>query len=337
MINEVIHKAVDLLKDQTGCKVRFHDKCGDANDFDGYLELINNQQTYKWVVQFKNELTANYLLRLKDLANNIKKGRQLIIITGYANPGIRKQLRKMEIDFLDAAGNAFMRQDIVFIKIDGHQRLAEPEKLKNRAFTNAGLKVLFYFLYDPVNVNKTIREIAADTDTALDTVHKTMNALIQMKHILKVNEKEYRLIHAKELLDRWIQDYELKLKTRIFIGTFRFARKEDELQWKNIKLDKEETFWGGETAGAILTNYLNPEFLTLYTTCTKNELAEKYKLLPDAKGIVMVYNKFWKFKHTENNTVPAILAYTDLITTGDDRCIETAKIIYNELLAVKYH
>jgi len=333
---ETINRAIDLLENQTGLNVRFNENCRGANELDGCFEIAIGKQTYKWMVELKNEITTNYLIRIKDLAYKDTTHKHFLVITGYAYPKIREQLQTFGINYLDAAGNAFLKQKEFFVKIDGNQKQIEPEKLKNRAFTNVGLKVLFYFLFEPDNINKTIREIAADTDTALDTVHKTINALIQMKYVLKVNEKAYRLINRQELLDHWIQDYDLKLKTKLYIGTFRFASRVDELKWKNIEFENGETVWGGEAAGAILTKYLHPEILTLYTNCTKNELALKYKLLPDTKGNVKVYTKFWKVEYKEKNIVPAILAYTDLIATHDNRCIETAKIIYNELLADKY-
>jgi hypothetical protein len=333
---ETINTAIELLENLTGLKVRFTEKCREAKNFEGCVDIFVGNHTYRWYVILKNELTANYLLRIKDTAALLNAAHHLLIITAYINPNVREQAQKLELNYLDVAGNTFLKQEALFIKIDGNQRQIDTQKLKNRAFTNAGLKVLFYFLLDPANVNKTIREIAADTDTALDTVHKTINALIQMKYILKVNENEYRLIHANELLDRWIQDFDLKLKNKLFMGVFRFARKEDELKWKTLEFKNSEAYWGGEAAGAILTKYLHPGILTLYTTCNRAELAKNYKLLPDTKGNIRVYTKFWKFNHTQKNTVPALLAYTDLIATGDDRCIETAKMIYNEFLADRY-
>ncbi len=329
-------EAIDKLTEQTGFKVRFVNDCKAAKRGDGCIEVTVGKEGYKWVVEVKNELTAHFLAQLEDMINEGGTRHPLLIVTEYINPRVREQLREKGIDFLDAAGNTLLRQGKLFIMLGGNQRIVEPEKQKNRAFTNAGLKVLFYFLHDPVNVNKTIRDIAENTDTALDTVHKTINALLQMKYLLKVNKKEYRITNTKELLGRWIQDYDLKLKNKLLIGTFRFARKEDEQHWQKLALDKNDTVWGGEPAGTILTEYLRPEIFTLYTTCTKNDLAKKYKLLPDSRGNVYVYDRFWRFPDNENMTVPALLAYADLIATGDDRCIETAKMIYKDLLANKY-
>ena len=58
-----------------------------------------------------------------------------------------------------------------------------------------------------------------------------------------------------------------------------------------------------------------------------------YRLLPDPKGDVQMYKKFWYGVDQELNIkVPPLLAYADLINIGDRRCIEPAQKLYNEYL-----
>ena len=54
-----------------------------------------------------------------------------------------------------------------------------------------------------------------------------------------------------------------------------------------------------------------------------------YGLMPHKEGNVQVYEKFWK-QDEEPETAPDILVYADLMNTQDSRCIETAKMIYDE-------
>src|ERR1035437_7976588 len=105
MIMETLNKAFELLKNQTGLKIRYNDKCRDSVNFDGCLEITFNNQTYKWIVELKNEITTNYLVRLQDLANNLGNDKKLLIVTAYAYPKIRERLQNMNLNFLDAAGN----------------------------------------------------------------------------------------------------------------------------------------------------------------------------------------------------------------------------------------
>src|SRR5690606_11319598 len=110
---------------------------------------------------------------------------------------------------------------------------------------------------------------------------------------------------------------------------------DDFYNWKGIPLRNSKTYWGGEPAGALFTNYLRPEELTLYTAEERTDLIKNYRLVPDLNGNVKVYKKFWKYDEVNDNTVHPLLAYADLITKGDRRCTETAQKIYDEYLQNK--
>jgi hypothetical protein len=64
-------------------------------------------------------------------------------------------------------------------------------------------------------------------------------------------------------------------------------------------------------------------------------LAGKYRFVkePDVghKAVVDVRRRFWNFPQTDGKPcVPPLLVYADLLATGDARCIETAKRLYEE-------
>ncbi|MBL0061301.1 MAG: hypothetical protein IPP40_07400 [bacterium] len=88
-------------------------------------------------------------------------------------------------------------------------------------------------------------------------------------------------------------------------------------------------------AAAKLTNYLKPFIVTIYTAAKTKELILRYKLNKDPNGTVELREVFWNFP-TETGatvTVPPLLVYADLVATADPRNVETAKIIYDEILA----
>ena len=96
---------------------------------------------------------------------------------------------------------------------------------------------------------------------------------------------------------------------------------------KNIKL-RNGTVWGSEPAAALLTNYLQPQIFTLYTTETTAALMRQYRLVPNPKGNIEVYKKFWNDDlDSSPNTAPELLVYADLINSQDGRNIDTAKLL----------
>ena len=52
----------------------------------------------------------------------------------------------------------------------------------------------------------------------------------------------------------------------------------------------------------------------------------------DASGNVTIFRRFWTFDGDEPGLAPAPLVYADLMATGDGRCMETARMIYDEHL-----
>lgn len=196
------------------------------------------------------------------------------------------------------------------------------------------MKVVFEFLRDEKWVNQTYQAIAEHTGTTAGNIHNIITGLQQEGFLLPVTKKEFKLNNKKDLLDKWVAAYDHRLKPALRVGTFRFLKEDDFTHWKKLGLRPGKTLWGGEPAGDLLTNYLLPEELTLYTNEARNELLKNYKLIPDENGPVKVYQKFWRLDDNKR-TVPPLLVYADLINTNDRRCRDTAQKIYNEFLQNK--
>ena len=91
-----------------------------------------------------------------------------------------------------------------------------------------------------------------------------------------------------------------------------------------------KTVWGGEPVADMLTNYLRPEKLLIYTQITQKDLIRNYGFIPDSKGDLEVLEMFWKLEN-ERKASP-ILIYAELLLKGGKRNKETAEKIYNEYI-----
>lgn len=195
--------------------------------------------------------------------------------------------------------------------------------------------MLFLLLQEEGAENYSYRTLAQLTGTALGNIPTILKGLQETGFLLKLNGREYKLKNKKDLLDKWMTAYAQVLKPTLEMDSFRFLKTEDLANWKNLLLKNGKSWWGGEPAGEELTNYLKPEILTIYTLENHNELIKQYRLVPDPKGNVKVFAKFWKYDEVNYKVVPPLLVYTDLMNTGDRRCMETAERIYNEFLQDK--
>lgn len=334
---EIIHLALENLKKQTHILGSWRPAVNKGVDGEVALEL--DGRSLKYYTDIKSELRNHHLQQIQ--ARN-KEYHPLMVVAVRLFPKIKEELRNENIAYLEANGNIFLKDNGSLVWIDANDPYPVETKTGSRAFTKTGLKVLFQFLLDETWVNKPYRQIAEQTGTGIGNITNIITGLKQEGFLLPISKNEYRLHNKTALLDKWVTAYDLRLKPTLKIGTFRFLKEQDFNNWTNIPLLKDKTLWGAEPAGDLLTNYLRPAELTLYTNETRNELIKNYRLIPDDKGNVKAYQKFWQQQELENHSystndvaVPPLLVYTDLMNTGDRRCIETAQKIYDEFLQDK--
>ncbi|MBS1494746.1 MAG: hypothetical protein JST55_14620 [Bacteroidetes bacterium] len=305
---------------------------------DGELTLKLNGKTEKFIIEAKVEAkkqTVPVIIAYK------KKYPDFIFMAHTIYPEVRKTLKDCDINYIDGAGNMYIKTKNNFLFIEGQKTENNKQKYKGRLFEKTGLKILFAFLVNGKILNCTYRQIAGLTGTALGTIDYVIKELKAEGYALDINKNEMKLNKTNELMNKWINGYDQKLQKNINIGTFRL----DKENWKELPLNTNRTLWGGEPAAAILTKYLHPEVFTIYTDENYTELIKNYRLIPDENGNVIVNKKFWQNEiiNTEvlnnnlQNTVPPLLVYADLINTAIPRNIETAKIIYEKYLEDKFN
>lgn len=299
---------------------------------DGKITFMVDGKPTTLPVTIRRELRKYQVPSLNSPAG---KETSLLVVAERIPPSLREELRQANVSYLEANGNFFLRQPGIYILIDGQPPNQTKKPASNRAFTPAGLRVVFHFLLDARRVNDPYRAIAEQTETSVGHVKNVMEGLKAAKFILPENDKAWQLVNKKELLDRWTNLYGEKLKPTLAEGTFRFANFVDpdkSIRWQDLSLQVDKTCWGGEPAADLLTNHLRPGPLTLYTSEERAELMVNYRILPDEGGDIKIYRKFWHQAPQNTNIAPPLLVYADLINQGDKRSRETADIIYEQYL-----
>lgn len=335
METDIIQETLQTFEKNTGIKSTWEKAKPNikGNGMDGILHFALDKKRLIFPAQVSKRLGFQHLPAIAEKQKHIK---DLVLLALQIPEQVAINLRDMHINYMDVAGNAFIKSPDIFILIEGNK----PDKLQHnfqaKAFSKAGLKVIFQFLLHPELINETIRNIATQTDVSLDTAHKTIQGLKQLGYLIPLTRKKIGWNNRKQLLEKWIGEYETRLKPGLHIGNFRFVKETEFVQWKKMHLKDEVTFWGGEPAGDLLTDYLKPEILTLYTKETKMEMIKNYRVVPEPNGYIKAYQKFWDRNENDKITAPPLLVYADLINTGDKRNIETAQKIYEQFLQDRF-
>lgn len=325
---EIIYAAVGNIREQMGLKATVEPNPKNANTLRIRIGFEDNDLCFN--IETRKDLREHQLPTIEDIA---RQKDPFMLVAQYLGPGIKAELRKRNIAYLEVNGNLFIRHKGACILIDANKPIDLARETGNRAFTKTGLKVVYLYLTDEAWLNQTHRAIARQTNTGLGNINNVNSGLEKEGFLFQIKRGEKQLQNKKELLERWLKAYFEQLQPTLRIGRFRFLHDHDFANWKELVLDKD-TWWGGEPAAAILTNYLQPGELTLYTNRSRNELMREYKLIPDQKGILTALTPFWNVENTipGHETVHPLLVYADLMNTSYSRCHETARIIWDKYL-----
>ena len=326
--NDFIYEAVSKLETLINIPIEI-----DSNrpNYDALLRIKNEQ----FIVEAKKTVrTSNQGLILSKLEEvKYNSNRPIILIAEYISKKATEELKERGINYMDTAGNAFIKCNELIIFIEGQKKAKKEKTNQSRAFQEAGLKIVFQLLYKPENLQYSYRRIAEKADVSIGSVSNVMAELEDLNYLLKTGDKRV-LKNKTELLERWIVEYNAVLRPRIVRKRMRFLDKDYQQQWRDLNTHINDGYilWGGEPGGAILTENLRPEKFTLFTDLDLSEVARSLKLVPSENGEIEILQKFWKNDSENQKTAPALLIYADLINSGFGRNIETAKqILENEL------
>ena len=253
-----------------------------------------------------------------------------LLVTDHVTPPLADALRAHGVEFIDAAGNAFLNQPPVLVFVKGQRPADEgPALERGRAFQATGLQVLFALLARPELVARPYRDIAPAAGVARGTVGWVMAELPGLGYIARIGGRR-RLINGERLLDRWTEAYARTLRPKLLLGRFRgdmATLRAGTAPWPG------DLLIGGELAAARLTRHLRPGTATFYAQAIDPKVILKLVLKADAEGNVDVRRRFWDFPGEHAQLTPTLLVYADLLAIGDARCLETAQLLRGQLLA----
>ncbi len=294
------------------------------------MQFSKNKATY--LVECKRYVNSTNLGSIAHRLATVDTG---LLVAEYIAPPVADRLRELHIQFVDTAGNAYLHAPPILIWVSGRK----PEKphvasRMTRAFQPGGIKLIFALLCKPELASTPYRTIAEAADVALGTVGWVMRDLQNEKYLLDLGKRGRKLVSQRKLLEQWTEGYARQLRPKLLIGRFRSLSQD----WQqHMDLPVAGAAWGGESAAARMTSYLNPEIATIYlhkNPTLQSELTKKLRLVKDSEGNVELREVFWHFDVPDSKgVVPPLLVYADLLATAEDRNIETARIIYDEHLA----
>jgi hypothetical protein len=301
-----------------------------AGAIDAAIQLTAGNKTLIFRLLLKNEIRQWQVPELLTQLNGTEPA--WLLLCNYIPQPVKELLKKENINYLEAAGNCFIKKDGLFVYINDKKVTPHRQTATGKLWKPAGLRLVFTLLQNTALLNEPYRTIAQQAHIALGNIGQLLHELQEEGYIKNKKENNKNILYVErkaELQKKWVELFITLLRPKLTRGRFRFMTPADKARWKTPVLPN--TCWGGEPAGALLTHYLEPERFTIYTTQPTTEIIKTWRLLPDKNGELEILEPFWHIAPGKK-TVPPLLAYAELATSLDSRNRETAERIKQQYL-----
>ncbi len=245
-----------------------------------------------------------------------------VVFTTYVAPRSAETFRRAGVQYLDAAGNAWIRFGDVLVDVRGWRRPASDDRpahaTTGNLFSTGRAQVTFALLAWPHLWTAPQRELAHAAGVSLGQAHNTLTLLTEAGY--GPDPVRYG---RTELLDLWAAAFPTGLAKKLTLATYRGDI--DTLQ--KVGAD-DGVFLSGE---GVADDLLRPATLTLYVEELDPRLPVVNRWRSDGPSNIVVRRKFW---HAPDNSdaplvgvrpAPRPLVYADLASSDDPRVRTVAK------------
>lgn len=332
----ILEEALAALKKNTGLKATVVEReiaAVDQQRREVRIEIDDNGRKFLLPVEIKTRIDREAALGAAHTQIRRLPGEQGVLVTPYLAPKLVDHCRDdLELQFIDTAGNAYLRQPGLHVLVTGQRRPAWQADFApaRAAGTTTALRITFLLLCRPDLLNAPYREIAAAAGVALGAVGPALQNLTDRHYLIGGPGKRHWLEPVK-LFEEWVVTYPTRLRPKLKARRFTAATPD---WWNGADLNGTGAFWGAEVAADKLTKRLKPATCTLYVHPDLARqfmatAAQRYRLRADPKGNTEILQTFWTFPPDPRwpDVVPAPLVFADLVATLDPRNLEIAELV----------
>jgi len=308
-----------------------------ARTADGRIHLHGGDGLFDIFIKIKPRIDRRTTLHAALLQVRQVAGEQGILVTDYLTNELATYCHAdLGLQFIDTAGNAYLRRPGLFVLIKGQPRPthATPAETARVAATPTAMRITFLLLCEPAFLNAPYREIARAAGVALGAVGPVLDDLAERRYLVG-GKKKRRFLEQERLFDEWAINYPIRLRPKLHAR--RFAA-ENADWWRDAELPAD-ALWGGEVAAERLTHHLRPAACTIYVRPERAagllaELVPRHGLRAQPDGNTEILEMFWTLPEDPQNPrlVPPTLVYADLTATMEPRNVETARLLRKQII-----
>lgn len=238
------------------------------------------------------------------------------------------------VGFIDAAGNASIETDGIYIHIEGRppneiSQAARLESSRGWAARPSGLQVLFALLTLPGTLSARLSDVAYVAGVSTTTVHRVMNDLTH-QGLLDGESQDRYWLDRDGALAAWLEGYTRRVAPNVRESAYISPLQPTE--WASwIKTENVTAWVSGGSALSAMGAELRPVATTLYLPAEAPRSG--LRLVRPRSGEtpnLFVRIAWWSPKTYLPGLAPDLLVYADSLTSGDPRVISTAQAVMRD-------
>ena len=313
---------MDILSRTTGLDTRILPPSGTGND--GRVTITTDAgQSFDLSYEVKTTID-----RRDQLITFKTQHSDALLITRSLSSAMSEQCRELNIQFVDHAGNCYLKQPGLFILISGSKDTMKAKVAASRGLTPAALRVVLAVLTLPTILNSSVRRIAEVASISHGAAGAALIMLEELGLFTSARRGRRVLTMPERWLDAWTEGYLARIRPKLEKHRMS-APVPISTVLERVLPQLREIALGGEAAAAYNKMDLKPGAVTLYIDLEDpnvlRNLVQELKLRRDPEGKIELVNMFWNTMELPCfPTVPDALIYADLVGTGDERTREIA-------------
>lgn len=239
-----------------------------------------------------------------------------LVLSNFVSPRTADALRRAGVQYLDTAGNAWIKFGDVLIDVRGRPRPKDvaPAPATGNLFSTARAQVIFALLAWPDLWQAPLRELARTADVSVGQAHNARQLLSEAGY-----REGSRPAGQPDLLELWAAAYPTGLGAKLTRATYSGI-----IEHVRPAAEHDALYISGESA----VQELRPATLTLYTPREDPLLPVANRWRSDGPANIEVRRAFWR---APDDTRPGVqlapwpLVYADLAASDDPRVRQAAQ------------
>lgn len=268
---------------------------------------------------------------------------ELMLFCEWISPNAAEEMRAAGVNYVDTCGNIYIKvSPHILISVQG-TRPADSASRTARISGIGGLKVIHQILQDPKLVNAPLRMMAKQSSVSLGTAHIVI-AELEKKGWLLPRSNGRKIGDWEALFDTFVKGYGLKLRPALYIGKYRHYIRDPEEMIGSLgrRLEDAGCKWAlaGGMAAKRRTLYLAPDEVSLFVDDAGAETLKREKMSLDEREGNLTLFRLYSDSIIDKTTfvdspwpiATLFLIYAELMYDGRPRELETAKMIYEQII-----